>query len=1029
MRFYKIIVFFQVICFQLSSQNNIDFESTAAGSYTASNAVSGWTLSSRTMTGCNTPTAWTPGGPEFSIASTPLINFPNIGSVPNSPLGGNKVAILNNTISNSSSTKISYSFSVTNGNSLLQVAFAGYFQNGSHNCCEQAGLRIYLTDANGAIIVCQTTTLLAPGCTSPVTFTSNASGDIFTNWTSIYRDLTPYLSTNVTLHVESTDCDCGAHLGYLLFDAKLDWQVWNCLCPGPPSNILNYDHCPGSALAKLYAPLGYISYSWTAPAGSPISPSQATLSVLSITNAILGNTYTVNMTLPSGCQYVHTITIGNSSVNVVGIGSTSSCIGGSSGSATVVAAGSASGYTYSWMTGTTSVSTGSVATGLAAGVYSVFIGSNTPSCGATAVTTTIIAQPPSPYFFLKPYCSGVAYLIPPPGTNHQWYAGTTAISSSLGGTAPSLTVTSPSSGMIIRLRYLSSQGCQDSLIYTLFPTAPGTASVSYNKLVCKNATNGLAVISLTPVSGSLLGLSTFYINSTGSTTPAYSASAAPSAATQFTASNLVGGGTYSVKVFDGACNYGLNLTVPEFTLQATVTPASTVICSGQGVGASVNFTSPPAPGQYTCSWSPSTFLFSNSGQNNFITPTVAPGNTVSIVYSVQITPSLVNCPEIRTLTLTCLNLLTPTIAPIPTQCSYGGSFQINANPSGGSFSGPPALNTSGIFTPSLMIPGTYNYNYSMGLPGCTTSKTGSFEIFAVTLNLTGNTVICTGQSATLAATGVQSYSWGNGQNTSSVIVSPTTTSIYSLTGTEIIKGCSATKTISVVVTPYPVLSLTGNTIVCNGSPTTLTVSGAANYLWFNNTTSNVITFTPVGNASYSVEGSPSGFYCPTVKFITPTLIPLPVVSMFGDFLICKNKKGYLHAMGTDTYSWSTGSTGNFMAFVGNGPFQVKVIGTNTTTGCQNFAAVTITVTECNSLVEQQRSAISIYPNPSNGIFYVSAPVNPDISIYDYSGKTVFVKKMGLTSDYIDLSNLPDGIYFGIAVAGNLSQPFKLLIQR
>jgi len=60
---------------QLHSQNNIDFESTAAGVYSASNSMSGWTLSSQTASICNNSAVWKPESPEFSIVSTPILSF------------------------------------------------------------------------------------------------------------------------------------------------------------------------------------------------------------------------------------------------------------------------------------------------------------------------------------------------------------------------------------------------------------------------------------------------------------------------------------------------------------------------------------------------------------------------------------------------------------------------------------------------------------------------------------------------------------------------------------------------------------------------------------------------------------------------------------------------------------------------------------------------------------------------------------------------------------------------------------------
>lgn len=106
---------------------NAGFEMTASGTYTSASAVSGWTVSSQTASVCNTNTLWVPGSNEFSIVSTPVVNFAGVMNIPHSPSGWHpKVAQLNNTVGNNSTTKISTNFSVTTHNNLFQFAFAGY---------------------------------------------------------------------------------------------------------------------------------------------------------------------------------------------------------------------------------------------------------------------------------------------------------------------------------------------------------------------------------------------------------------------------------------------------------------------------------------------------------------------------------------------------------------------------------------------------------------------------------------------------------------------------------------------------------------------------------------------------------------------------------------------------------------------------------------------------------------------------------------------------------------------------------------
>lgn len=58
--------------------------------------------------------------------------------------------------------------------------------------------------------------------------------------------------------------------------------------------------------------------------------------------------------------------------------------------------------------------------------------------------------------------------------------------------------------------------------------------------------------------------------------------------------------------------------------------------------------------------------------------------------------------------------------------------------------------------------------------------------------------ICAGQSATLTASGGSTYNWSTGATTPDIIVSPTTTTMYTVTGTSS-KGCSNNKVYSLIV--------------------------------------------------------------------------------------------------------------------------------------------------------------------------------------------------------------------------------------
>ncbi|MVM31322.1 hypothetical protein GO755_14860 [Spirosoma sp. HMF4905] len=126
-----------------------------------------------------------------------------------------------------------------------------------------------------------------------------------------------------------------------------------------------------------------------------------------------------------------------------------------------------------------------------------------------------------------------------------------------------------------------------------------------------------------------------------------------------------------------------------------------------------------------------------------------------------------------------------------------------------------------------------------------------------TPGLSGNVNLCAGQSTTLTASGGVGYQWSTGQSGASQVVSPTLSTVYSVTVTNE-SGCKATKSSTVSVNALPKVVIKGkptSMIIASGSSATLTASGATTYAWSNGATTPAIVVSEAG--SYSVTGSSS----------------------------------------------------------------------------------------------------------------------------------------------------------------------------
>lgn len=114
--------------------------------------------------------------------------------------------------------------------------------------------------------------------------------------------------------------------------------------------------------------------------------------------------------------------------------------------------------------------------------------------------------------------------------------------------------------------------------------------------------------------------------------------------------------------------------------------------------------------------------------------------------------------------------------------------------------------------------------------------------------------ICSGEALLLQASGAGTYSWSTGAGTASLTVSPTLTTIYTVTGT--VGSCSASDTVTVIVNAVPgVTATTAASLICAGQSVVLTASGATSYSWSSGATTATIAVSPSGSASYSVTGT------------------------------------------------------------------------------------------------------------------------------------------------------------------------------
>lgn len=121
--------------------------------------------------------------------------------------------------------------------------------------------------------------------------------------------------------------------------------------------------------------------------------------------------------------------------------------------------------------------------------------------------------------------------------------------------------------------------------------------------------------------------------------------------------------------------------------------------------------------------------------------------------------------------------------------------------------------------------------------------------------VSSSSVMCTGKSATLTASGANTYTWYPVGTGASIVVSPTVTSTYTVTGTNTL-GCSGSNTVALNVVNNPTVSaISSSSIICAGETATLTASGALTYTWSPLANGNSIIISPTVTTNYTVNGT------------------------------------------------------------------------------------------------------------------------------------------------------------------------------
>ncbi|MES2681470.1 MAG: T9SS type A sorting domain-containing protein [Bacteroidota bacterium] len=229
-------------------------------------------------------------------------------------------------------------------------------------------------------------------------------------------------------------------------------------------------------------------------------------------------------------------------------------------------------------------------------------------------------------------------------------------------------------------------------------------------------------------------------------------------------------------------------------------------------------------------------------------------------------------------------------------CSTGGGGGGGGYAGGG---GGACCYFSGTGGSSYILPAATNTSITQ-LTGFGHGKVIITSLCNVAIN--GATSICAGQTTTLTSTAVSGWNWSTGSTQPSIVVTPNTTTSYTVAGVGSLNNCISNIIVTVKVNPLPVITgVVTPTLLCAGSPATITAYGANTYTWASGPVSNTATASPLVSSNIVVVGT-STAGCVSTGAIAVNVNTIVVAAAAQT--ICIGKSAFLTATNGVSYVWN-----------------------------------------------------------------------------------------------------------------------------
>ncbi len=368
---------------------------------------------------------------------------------------------------------------------------------------------------------------------------------------------------------------------------------------------------------------------------------------------------------------------------------------------------------------------------------------------------------------------------------------------------------------------------------------------------------------------------------------------------------------------------------------ANFTASATTICAGSSITLTDQSTNTPTSWSWTIqSGSPA----SSASQNPVVTYTAAGTFSVSLTATNGCGGNTINKASYITVNAK----PTPVITASPSATICSGSNVTLTSSAGSAYNWAPGGQT----TSSKIVAVTATTTYTLTLTnssGCSNKTTKVITMAALpatTISATPSATICSGSAMTLQASGASTYVWSpGGQTTVSIMISPTASSTYSVSGKNG-SGCvkAATKAITVSSVSLAMSKTDASCSLSNGTATATPSGGTAPYTY---------SWSPNGGTSQTISGLGAGTYsclvtdskgCSKSGAITVnSSINGMTINMSKVDATCSSSNGSATATpvsGTAPfgYSWNTGATTQTISGLAAGNYTCTVSDAGACTG-------------------------------------------------------------------------------------------------